>query len=378
MSTALSWSRWSGIIIKEFIQLKRDRLTFGMIIGIPIMQLILFGYAINSDPKHLPTAVLDADHSLYGRSLLQGLKNSEYFRIDREIATEAEAGDLLAHGTVQFVVTIPPDFEKKLLRGERPALLIEADATDPNATGNALAAVAGVVRTALARDLKGTPSAASPASDPVDVRLHRSYNPEGITSYNIVPGLLGTILTMTMILMTGLAMTRERERGTFENLLATPARPLEVMTGKIVPYILIGLIQVTLLLGAALLVFRVPMMGSVLLLYLSVSLFIAANLTLGITFSSIARNQLQAMQMTFFFFLPSILLSGFMFPFRGMPEWAQWVGTVLPLTHFLRLVRGIMLKGNTFVELWPNIWPIGLFMLAVIGLGLGVYRKTLD
>ncbi|MHB8882032.1 MAG: ABC transporter permease [Thermodesulfovibrionales bacterium] len=378
MSTALSWSRWSGIIIKEFIQLKRDRLTFGMIIGIPIMQLILFGYAINSDPKHLPTAVLDADRSLYGRTLLQGLKNSEYFRIDREISSAAEAGDLLAHGTVQFVVTIPPDFEKKLLRGERPALLIEADATDPNATGNALAAVAGVVRTALARDLQGTPAATSPAADPVDVRLHRSYNPEAITSYNIVPGLLGTILTMTMILMTGLAMTRERERGTFENLLATPARPLEVMTGKIVPYILIGLIQVTLLLGAALLIFRVPMMGSVLLLYLSVSIFIAANLTLGITFSSIARNQLQAMQMTFFFFLPSILLSGFMFPFRGMPEWAQWVGTVLPLTHFLRLVRGIMLKGNTFVELWPNIWPIGLFMVAVIGLGLGVYRKTLD
>lgn len=374
----LSWSRWAGIIVKEFIQLRRDRLTFGMIVGIPIMQLILFGYAINSDPKHLPSAAVIADHSLYGRTLLQGLKNSDYFRIDHEVSAGAEAEELLAHGDVQFVVTIPEDFSRKLVRGERPTLLVEADASDPSATGNALAALAGVARTALARDLQGTLRPLVPPADPVDIRVHRRYNPEGITSFNIVPGLLGTILTMTMILMTGLAMTRERERGTFENLLATPALPIEVMTGKIIPYIMIGLLQVTLLLAAALLIFKVPMQGSILLLYFSVSLFIAANLTLGITFSSIARNQLQAMQMTFFFFLPSILLSGFMFPFRGMPGWAQWVGTVLPLTHFLRIVRGIMLKGNTFAEVWPNIWPIIVFMLAVIGLGLGVYRKTLD
>ncbi len=378
MKTTISWSRWIGIIVKEFIQLKRDRLTFGMVIGIPLIQLILFGYAINTDPKQLPAAVLDADHSLFGRTLLQGLKNSGYLKIDREVATEAEAERLIALGEVQFVVTVPEDFGRKLVRGEKPSLLIEADATDPSATGNALAAVAGVVRTALVRDLQGALHTLSPAADPVDIRLHRRYNPEGVTSFNIVPGLLGTILTMTMILMTGLAMTRERERGTFENLLATPALPIEVMTGKIVPYILIGLIQVTLLPAAALIIFRVPMQGSLLLLYFSVSILIAANLTLGIAFSSIARNQLQAMQMTFFFFLPSILLSGFMFPFRGMPGWAQWIGTVLPLTHFLRLVRGIMLKGNTFMELWPNIWPILVFMIVVIGLGLGVYRKTLD
>jgi ABC-2 type transport system permease protein len=374
----LSWSRWIGIIAKEFIQLRRDRLTFGMIVGIPIMQLILFGYAINSDPKHLPSAAVIADHSLYSRTLLQGLKNSGYFLIDHEVSGKTEAEKLMAEGEVQFVVTIPENFGRMLVRGERPALLIEADASDPSATGNAIAALAGVVRTALARDLQGTLRPLVPSVDPVDIRIHRRYNPEGITSYNIVPGLLGTILTMTMILMTGLAMTRERERGTFENLLATPALPIEVMTGKIVPYVMIGLIQVTLLLAAAVLIFKVPMHGSLLLLYFSVSLFIAANLTLGITFSSIARNQLQAMQMTFFFFLPSILLSGFMFPFRGMPGWAQWVGTVLPLTHFLRIVRGILLKGNSFAEVWPDIWPILVFMLAVIGLGLGVYRKTLD
>jgi ABC-2 type transport system permease protein len=378
MKTGLSWSRWIGIINKEFIQLRRDRLTFGMIVGIPIIQLILFGYAINTDPKNLPTAVLQADRSIYGRSLLQGLKNSGYFRIDQEVSSEGEAEELIASGRVQFVVNIPEDFGRKLVRGEKPSLVIEADATDPSATGNALAAVQGVLQTALARDLQGTLRTLVSRPDPVDIRLHRRYNPEIVTSYNIVPGLLGTILTMTMILMTGLAMTRERERGTFENLLATPALPIEVMTGKIVPYILIGLIQVTLLLTAALLIFGVPMQGNLFLLYGCVSLFIAANLTLGITFSSIARNQLQAMQMTFFFFLPSILLSGFMFPFRGMPEWAQWVGTVLPLTHFLRLVRGIMLKGNALPELWPDIWPIGVFMLAVIGIGLAVYRRTLD
>jgi len=378
MSGGLSWSRWSGIIIKEFIQLRRDRLTFGMVIGIPILQLVLFGFAINADPKRLPTALLDADRSVYGRSIVQGLQNSGYFRIEREVANEGEAERLIAAGTVQFVVTIPENFGRKLVRGERPVLLVEADATDPSATGNAIAALGPAVRSALARDLQGPLARLNPVPDPVNVRVHRRYNPEGVSAFNIVPGVLGTILTMTMILMTGLAMTRERERGTFENLLATPALPIEVMTGKIVPYVLIGLIQVTLLLAAGLVIFEVPMVGSVPLLYLSVFLFIAANLSLGITFSSIARNQLQSMQMTFFFFLPSILLSGFMFPFRGMPEWAQWLGSLLPLTHFLHLVRGIMLKGNGFVELWPNIWPILAFMGAVIAFGLLAYRRTLD
>ncbi len=264
------------------------------------------------------------------------------------------------------------------MRGERPVLLIEADATDPAATSNAVSALAALGSQALARDLQGSLGRLARGPDPLEVRIHRRYNAEGITQYNIVPGLLGVILTMTMVLMTGLAMTRERERGTFENLLATPALPVEVMTGKIVPYILIGLIQVTLVLLAARFLFDVPMEGSLALLYAVVLVFIAANLTLGITFSSIARNQLQAMQMTFFFFLPSMLLSGFMFPFRGMPDWAQAIGSVLPLTHFLVLVRGILLKGNGLADIWPQLWPILVFMLAVIAVGLRLYRRTLD
>jgi ABC-2 type transport system permease protein len=375
---AFSLSRWVGIIVKEFIQLKRDRLTFGMIIGIPVLQLILFGYAINSDPKRLPTAVLSADSSPYSRSLLSAMQTSGYFKVERLVANETELQELMAQGRVQFAVTIPENFGRKLVRGERPVLLVEADASDPSATGNAIAALAQISLSALNRDLGGSLAELKPVLPPVDVRVHRRYNPEGITAYNIVPGLIGTILTMTMVLMTGLAMTRERERGTFENLLATPALPIEVMTGKIVPYILIGLIQVSLIIVAALLLFEVPMQGDPLLLYFAVLIFIAANLTLGITFSSIARNQLQAMQMTFFFFLPSILLSGFMFPFRGMPEWAQWLGSLLPLTHFLVLVRGIMLKGNTLAQLWPQIWPILVFMLVVIAIGLRFYKRTLD
>jgi ABC-2 type transport system permease protein len=373
-----SWNRWVGIIVKEFIQLRRDRLTFGMIIGIPVLQLVLFGYAINADPKRLPTAVLAADSGPYSRSLLSAMQTSGYFRIERNVSSEEELDGLLARGEVQFAVTIPAGFDRRLVRGERPVLLVEADASDPTATGNAIAALQQISMSGLSRDLSGPLSELKPVLPPVEMRVHRRYNPEGVSAFNIVPGLIGTILTMTMVLMTGLAMTRERERGTFENLLATPALPIEVMTGKIVPYILIGLIQVSLIIGAALLLFEVPMQGSAVLLYFVVLLFIAANLTLGITFSSIARNQLQAMQMTFFFFLPSILLSGFMFPFRGMPEWAQWLGSLLPLTHFLHLVRGIMLKGNGLVDLWPQVWPIFAFMLVVIAIGLRFYKRTLD
>ena len=282
------------------------------------------------------------------------------------------------NGAVQFAITIPENFARDLVRGDRPVLLVEADATDPAATGNAIAALGPSVESALAHDLKGSLAAEKPPASAVDLRIHKRYNPEGITSYNIVPGLLGVILTMTMVLMTGLAMTRERERGTFENLLATPALPVEVMTGKIVPYIMIGLIQVTLVLIAARYIFGVPMEGNLVLLYAAILVFIAANLTLGITFSSIARNQLQAMQMTFFFFLPSILLSGFMFPFRGMPSWAQVIGEVLPLTHFLRLVRGILLKGYGVADSWAHLWPLLLFTAVVLGIGLKRFRRTLD
>lgn len=369
-----SFSRWLGILIKEFIQLKRDRLTFGMIVGIPIIQLMLFGFAINSDPKHLPTAVVMADPGPFARAYLAAMENSDYFKIVGSV-DEREADRLLDRNEVQFVVTFPVGFHRDLVRGKTPTLLVEADASDPMAVGGAISVLNHLGLEVFAPDLPGLER---PRPPPVDVRVHRRYNPESITAYNVVPGLLGVILTMTMVLMTGLAMTRERERGTFENLLSTPATPVEVMTGKIIPYILIGLIQVTLILLAARWVFDVPMHGSLILLYGVVLLFICANLTLGITFSSIARNQLQAMQMTFFFFLPSILLSGFMFPFRGMPDWAQAVGNVLPLTHFLVLVRGILLKGNGPDMLWDHVWPILLFMGAVLALGLKTFRRTLD
>lgn len=371
----ISLDRWIGIVIKEFIQLKRDRLTFGMIIGIPIMQLFLFGFAINSDPKHLPTVVVMADISSFSRSYIAALQNSNYFDIVGSVASEKEADILLNRGDVQFVVTFPPGFQRSLVRGEHPVILVQADATDPGATSGAISVLNQLGREVFIPDLPGYHP---PEAQLIDLRVHKRFNPEGITAYNIVPGLLGVILTMTMILMTGLAMTRERERGTFENLLATPATPFEVMTGKIVPYILIGLIQVTLVLMAAHWVFGIPMLGNLALLYAVVLLFICANLTLGITFSSIAQNQLQAMQMTFFFFLPSILLSGFMFPFRGMPEWAQAIGNCLPLTHFLVLVRGILLKGNGPDLLFPHVWPILAFMAVVLAVGLKTFRKTLD
>lgn len=373
-----SWNRFMAIVAKEFIQMRRDRLTFAMMVGIPLMQLILFGFAINSDPKYLPTAVLSADDSVFSRSLVQALQNSEYFNVVKQVRSEAEAEQLLTEGDVQFVLNIPANFSRKLQRGERPVVLLEADATDPAATGNAIAAVNQLVQTALTRDLQGSLQFLQNAPAPFEFRIHRRYNPEGITQYNIVPGLMGVILTMTMIMMTGLAVTRERERGTMENLLATPVRPFEVMVGKIVPYILVGYIQVTLILLASRLIFNVPMLGSLFLLYGVVLIFIAANLSVGVTFSTIAKNQMQAMQMTFFFFLPSLLLSGFMFPFRGMPQWAQNIGSALPLTHFLRMVRGILLKGNGFVETLPHLVPLFLFLVVVVALGLRLYRKTLD
>ena len=372
--SGFSFSRWLGIMQKEFIQLKRDRLTFGMIVGIPIIQLLLFGFAINSDPRQLPTAIVMADPGPFARSYIAAMHNSDYFTIVGSV-DEKRAEELLDRSEVQFVVTFPPGFHRDLVRGKSPVLLVEADATDPMATSGAIAVLNHLGAEVFAPDLPGLERS---AAAPLELRVHRRYNPEGLTAYNIVPGLLGVILTLTLVLMTGLAMTRERERGTFENLLATPATPVEVMTGKIVPYILIGLIQVTLILAAARWIFDVPMHGSLLLLYAIVLLFICANLLLGITFSSIARNQLQAMQMTFFFFLPSMLLSGFMFPFRGMPHWAQMVGNALPLTHFLVLIRGIMLKGNTIAQLWDHSWPILLFIAVVLAIGLKTFRRTLD
>ncbi|KAB0474159.1 ABC transporter permease [Ralstonia insidiosa] len=377
-----SVQRWWSVVLKEFLQLRRDRVTFAMMIGIPIMQLFLFGFAINADPKHLLTGVIAADQSEFTRSFLAGMRNSDYFDLAKTLPDETAGREALAKGQLQFVVTIPPDFTRKLVRGERPSLLVEADATDPAATGLAVASLSQLVQGVVDKDMKGAlaplAGGTSGAAPPFDVRVHKLYNPEGITQYNIIPGLMGTILTMTMVMMTGLAMTRERERGTMENLLATPVHPLEVMTGKIVPYIFIGLVQVTIILLMAYFVFQVPFVGSVWMVYVSALLFIVASLTVGITLSSLAQNQLQATQLTFFYFLPNILLSGFMFPFVGMPKWAQVIGNLLPMTYFNRLTRGILLKGNGWFELWPSIWPLMVFTVVVLSIALRFYRKTLD
>ncbi len=370
--------RFLAVLTKEFVQMRRDRLTFAMMIGVPVMQLVLFGFAINMDPKGLPAAVVSADQSPFSRSLVRALENTGYFKIVALPATVEEADHLLALGTVQFVLQIPQDFSRKLQRGERATVLVQADATDPAATSNALAALTQVSLTGLDHDLTGSLASLKAGAPAFEIRVHRRYNPEGNTQYNIVPGLMGVVLTMTLVMMTSIAMTRERERGTMENLLATPVRPLEVMLGKIVPYILVGYIQVLVILVAAKFLFDVPMVGSLVLLSTVLVLFIATNLAIGFTFSTIAKNQMQAMQMTMFFFLPSLLLSGFMFPFRGMPDWAQALGEVFPLTHFLRIVRGIMLKGSEAAEIYPNVWPLALILLVVSAAALKRYQRTLD
>ena len=375
---SFSLQRFFAIVRKEFIQMRRDRLTFGMMVGIPMIQLILFGYAINSNPKHLPTAVYAADNSQFSRTIFWALRNSSYFDLTREAHSATEIENWLAEGKVQFAVTVPVDFSRKLLRGEKPELLLEADATDPSAVGFAQAAVNQLATTVINRDLTGPLTKLRASAPPFTLVTHQHYNPESISQYNIVPGLIGVMLTMTMIIITGLAITRERERGTMENLLSTPVHPGEVIIGKIVPYIMVGYIQMTLVLLAAKFLFNVPFMGSVPLLVALTFLFIVANLAVGITFSTIAKNQLQAVQMAFFFFLPSLLLSGYMFPFRGMPGWAQDLGECLPLTHFLRVVRGILLKGNGLAECAPDLWPIALFVTVMLTLAVKRYRQTLD
>jgi ABC-2 type transport system permease protein len=378
MSPMFSVPRLWAIVVKEFIQMRRDRVTFGMMIGVPLIQLVLFGYAINADPKRLPTAVLMADYGPQGRTVLHAIRNSGYFEFTHELTSEQEGRDVLARGDVQFVVNIPQGFTRELLRGERPAILIEADATDPAATSNAIGSLRTVLTKALEHDLKGPLAFLAEREDPIELRVHAQYNPEAITQYNIVPGLMGVVITMTMVMITGLAITRERERGTMENLLSMQTRPFEVMVGKIIPYILVGYVQLGLILLAARVLFDVPMHGNLGLLLLVAFLFITANLAMGITFSTLAENQLQAVQLSFFFFLPSLLLSGFMFPFRGMPQWAQAVGEFLPLTHFLRVVRGILLKGNGLHEIALQLWQIALFAVVALAVGIKRYRQTLD
>lgn len=374
--SGLSGARILAVLIKEFIQLTRDRLTYAMILVMPIVQLLLFGYAINSDPRDLPTAVLVQDQGPMARSTLSALVNSGYFEIVRTASSPAELDAAVARGEVQFALTIPADFTRRVVRSDGAQILVEADASDPAATGGAIAALASLPRTALSRDLVG--AAGKPGADPFEVVIHRRYNPEAVTAYNIVPGLLGVILSMTLVMMTALGVTREYERGTMESLLATPARPIEVMIGKLAPYVVVGLIQTAVILILARVLFAVPMAGGWIALGLGVLLFIVGSLALGFLISTVARTQLQAMQMSFFYMMPSILLSGFMFPFRGMPDWAQALGSVIPVTHFLRVVRGALLKGLDVVALWPSLGALALFVVVIAGAAMARYRTTLD
>jgi ABC-2 type transport system permease protein len=368
------WRRTWAMVIKEFIQLRRDRVSFAMIIMIPLIQLMLFGYAINTNPRHLPTAVLLQEQTDVGRSVLKAIENTKYFDVRYVLENEAEFDRLLASGRVLFAIEIPANFERAVRRGDRPALLIAADATDPVAAGSAIAALGTLAQTALSHD-RAIPDGATP---PFEIRMHARYNPAANTSFNIVPGLVGTILTMTMLIFTALSVTREIERGTMESLLSMPITPIEIMLGKIVPYIIVGFVQAALIIGIGIGLFGIPVLGSMLLLAALSTLFITTNLSIGYTFSTVAENQLQAVQMSMMFFLPNILLSGFMFPFAGMPLWARWIGEALPLTHYLRIVRAIMLKGASLAELTFDTWALAGLMLVAMVIAITRFRRTLD
>jgi ABC-2 type transport system permease protein len=373
-----SWTRVLAVLVKEFKQLTRDRVTYAMILGIPVIQLTLFGYAINAQPRHLPTAVLAQEDSRYARSIVAALKNSAYFDLTEQVRSPAELDRLVRSGDAQFAVTIPGDFSRRVARGDKAQILVEADATDPSSTGPAVAALAALPTEALSHDLVGAVGPRAQAPPPFEVVTHARYNPEAITAYNIVPGLLGIILSLTLVMMTALSVTRETERGTMETLLATPLEPIEVMVGKLAPYVLVGLAQTAIILVMAAVLFHVPMGGGWIGLTVGIALFITGSLALGFFISTLARSQLQAMQMSFFYILPSILLSGFAFPFRGMPAWAQWLGEVIPVTHFLRVVRGSLLKSQGLGDQWRELLALTAFVCVVTALAMARYRRTLD
>jgi ABC-2 type transport system permease protein len=363
-----------AMIVKEIVQLRRDRVTLATMIAVPVFQLTLYGYAINTNPKHLPTAVLLQESSDIGRSILAALQNTEYFTITHRVYDGEMLDRLFASGDVLFAIEIPTGFERALRRGDHPALLAASDGTDPVAIAYAVAALERLVQTALKND-HAVPEASAAA---FEVRQHRRYNPAGVTQLNIVPGLLGTILTISMLVFTGLSLTRETEQGTMESLLAMPITPFEIMLGKIAPYVIVGFLQGTLVLTAGVVLFGVPILGNLALLGVLTILFITTNLSIGFTFSTLAQTQLQSMQMVMLFFLPNLLLSGFVFPFAGMPQWAQWVSEGLPLTHYLRIVRAIMLKGSVLSDLQGDaLWLAGLTLVAMV-VAVTRFRRTLD
>ena len=373
-----SFTRLGALLTKEFIQMRRDRITFAMMLVVPLVQLVLFGYAINNDPKGLPAALVATSQDHYTRAMVTALVNTGYYRFDHVVRTAGEADDLMARGKVSFIVTIPADFARRVDRQDHPQILVEADATDPAAASGAISTLGTVAAQALLREEGGQAVAKQDAAKALDVVVHRRYNPEGISQYNIVPGLLGVILQMTMTMMTSIALTREIERGTMENLLAMPASPFEIMLGKILPYLVVGAVQVFVILAASKVLFGIPFVGSLTLLLFAVTAFVAALVLLGYTISTVARTQMQALQLTVFFFLPSILLSGFMFPYRGMPVWAQWFGEIFPLTHFIRIVRAVMLKGANLDEVGFEASMLGVFIVAYAGAALLRFRRTLD
>ncbi len=373
-----SLTRLGAMLAKEFIQMRRDRITFAMMIGVPLMQLILFGFAINNDPKGLPSALVATSHDRFTRAIVTALETTGYYRFNHVAVSASEAEALMEKGDVSFVVTVPSDFSRRVLRNDHPQILIEADATDPSVASGAISTLGTVAQQALKRERGVSAQEQSAASGSLEVVVHRRYNPEGISQYNIVPGLLGVILQMTMVMMTSMALTRETERGTMENLLAMPASPLEIMLGKILPYLGVGAVQVLVVLSAANVLFRVPFAGSLPLLLGAILVFVLSLVLLGYTISTVSETQMQAMQLTFFFFLPSLLLSGFMFPFRGMPGWAQTVGEFFPLTHFLRIIRAVMLKGAEWPAIAQETSMLGLFVAAYAAFALLRFRRTLD
>ncbi|MDZ7603856.1 MAG: ABC transporter permease [Hoeflea sp.] len=378
MSAVFSFPRLMAIIIKESIQMRRDRITFAMMLGVPLMQLVLFGFAINNDPKGLPAALVTTSQDQYTRAMVSAMENTGYYRFDHVVASAEAADHLIKSGAVSFVVSIPSDFARRVQRGDHPQILIEADATDPSVASGAISTLGTVAAQALLREQSAEAVAARQSTAALQVVVHRLYNPEGITQYNIVPGLLGVILQLTMVMMTSMALTRETERGTMENLLAMPASPLEIMLGKVLPFLVVGGVQVAVVLLAAKFLFSVPFVGSLTLLLASILVFVLALVLLGYAISTLARTQMQAMQLTFFFFLPSLLLSGFMFPYRGMPGWAQTLGEIFPLTHFLRIIRAVMLKGADLEGVASPLLALLLFVVAFMVLALARFRRTLD
>lgn len=372
------YSRWWAIVKKEFIQLRRDYVTLAMMVIVPISQTALFGFAINTDPKHLPTAIISADNSVFSRTFINSMKNSDYFDIQNDNFTKAEAKQALKSGKVLFVLHIPPNFSRNILRGETPEILLEADASDPNNVNSPIIAITGMLDHVFQEDFNGPLSHLYQNKQPYTLNSHLLYNPEKITQYNIIPGLIGAILLFSLTMVTAMAITRERERGTMEQLLAMPLRPYEVIAGKIIPYVLIGVIQATFIIIAGFYVFNIPFLGSLFIFYIVVLLFISVTISIGVSLSSFASNQMESLQFTIMYLLPSLLLSGFMFPFAGMPLWAQYLGNLLPLTHFVSLARAIMLKGSSFIELWPHVWPLIIMQIILFFLAVKFYRKTLD